>query len=280
MKRLSRIATLLAVGLILTPTLVQAAGPEQVVVRNRNFSTAGQFEASVGVGFSLLDYLTSHINFGGSLTYHFAEPYALVLLGGYTASSQTSSATEVAKAFGAGDLGAKSSDTVNYPYYDDFSDLWQMNWNAGLAFQWSPIYGKMNVAAELPVNFKLYLLAGGGVGGFERTSVVYCLGDPTPKIQNCVRDATGDNLGALFQEATKPIAIGGIGMRFFVYQSWSLSVELRDIVFQDEHQVAIPEADMANALPEDANNPTTLLGKTEKGFTHLPFIQIGASFLF
>ncbi len=37
-----------------------------------------------------------------------------------------------------------------------------MGVNGSIGARWQPIYGKINLIAELPVHFQLYLWAGGG----------------------------------------------------------------------------------------------------------------------
>lgn len=272
MKFLFRMAVLVAVGMALAPSSAQAAEPEQVVVRNRRFSTAGKVEASLAVGATAVNYLTQHLNFSGAVTFNIDEPYAIVALGGYALSSHTQNADDVARALAEGQVS--TSNKLN-----DFSDLWQMAWSAGLAFQWSPIYGKMNIAAEAPVNFKFYFLGGGGMGGFFRDSIVYCVGGNPGAGKNCSANPQGADLSALHQEMLKPFGLVGAGLRVFATQDWSFTLELRDVIFQDTYLTDIDKAQL-RAQPRGAAEQDPTLGTEKSGFTHLPFVQIGATYAF
>jgi outer membrane beta-barrel protein len=168
MKSILRAVSILAIGALLVPELARAAEPERVVVRNRKYSFDNKFEATAGVGLMMVSLLTDHVNFSGALTYNLSEQFALELGGGYAVSRHTNVARVVGEhTVSAGPQALEVS--------DDFSDLWRLGWSAIGAVRWAPIYGKINVAAELPVHFKFYLLAGGGIGGMERDSLIYCI---------------------------------------------------------------------------------------------------------
>lgn len=274
MKSILRAVSLLVALAI--PAGALAAEPEKVVVRNRLYGSDGKFEASVGAGFTLVDYLTSHTNLQAGLTYNLTEQFALELGGGYALSSRTGVADKAAQTM----VEKLPSAKVN-----DFEDLWRMSWNATGAVRWSPIYGKINIAAELPVHFQGYLLAGAGVGGMTRDSLVYCIGAaPSRPAATCLVDGGGTpNLTPLHDAATKPLFVGGAGMRFFLNQSFGLRLEVRDVAFRDSYRVNIDrkvaEADLGAVDGGDAVAKTGDKAASP-GFTHLVFVQVGATFSF
>ncbi|MGI5860690.1 MAG: outer membrane beta-barrel domain-containing protein [Myxococcales bacterium] len=281
MKSTLRALMLLAVGTMLAPASALCAEPEKVVVRNRLYVNEGRFEASASAGLSVVNYLTRHTNLTASLAYNVTEQWAVELVGGYALSSQTN----VAEA--ASNEVVQSNPASQQKTVDDFEDLWQMTWNVGLAARWAPIYGKMNVAAELPVHFNAYLLAGAGLGGMERDSLVYCIGDVDDshrKLATCRPDGSGDySLTPLHSSQVKPIFMGGLGFRFIVNEWAGLRIEVRDMAFPDSYRVDIARAaaekdfaakdggDQAATQGQPASNP---------GLTHLVLFNIGATFSF
>jgi outer membrane beta-barrel protein len=279
MNRLLRAASALA--LLALAAAAQAAEPERVVVRNRQFATDGHFEGTVAAGTTIVNYLTDHTNLTGSLAYNLTEQFAFELSGGYALSRHTNvaeaAATEVVTA----------DPTTQQKRVDDFSDLWQLGWSATGALRWAPIYGKLNIAAELPVHFQFYLLAGGGAGGMTRDSLVYCIGNVDPTKRKSATCNPGDpnpyNLAPLHSSAVKPLILGGVGMRFFLTKWAGLRLEVRDLAFPDSYRVGITRADSEHdtgALNGGEAAATQGRQADSPGFTHLVFVQLGASFLF
>jgi outer membrane beta-barrel protein len=276
-----RALTLLAVGVVLFPATAFSAEPEKVVVRNRLFTNDGKLEVNAAAGFSMVNYLTSHTNLTASLGYNLTEQWAVELGGGYAISGQTN----VAEA--ASNEVVQSNPASQQKTVDDFEDLWQMTWNVTALARWSPIYGKINVAAELPVHFNAYLLAGGGVGGMERDSLVYCIGavdDAHRKQATCLPDGSGDYpLTPLHDSQIKPVFVGGAGLRFFVTQWAGLRLEVRDMVFPDGYRVNISRAAAEKDLAAgDGGDAAATQGQaaTSPGLSHLVMFNVGATFTF
>lgn len=277
MKVIARALALLALTACLAPIAAQAAEPEKVVVRNRKYTADGKFEASVNVGLSLATYLTDHTNLNASFAYNLTENWALELGGGYALSRHTSVATA------ASDTIVKDNPLKSAKIVDDFEDLWQMTWSATGAVRWTPIYGKLNLAAELPVHFQFYLTLGGGAGGMYRDSLVYCIGSrPATGAVSCsANPQSGNELEALHETAIKPLILGGFGMKIFLVDWLGLRVEIRDEMFPDSYRVKINRASAegdtgaldggAASQGEEAASP---------GFTHLVFAQLGFVFTF
>lgn len=270
------LASALAV-LALWSAAAAASEPERAAVRNRLYSTAGKLELSATAGLTPVEFLTDHKSLELGLAYNLSEQLALELDAGYAFSGHTSAAKAAGAQIAAADPAKGPSSS------DDFSDLWQMTWNAQLTLRWAPIYGKISLAAELPVHFQAYVLAGGGVGRVAKDSLVYCIGSPASRqAATCEPGAAGPNaLTPLHETALKPVAAFGAGLRFFVNRWAGLRLEVRDLAFPDSYRVGIDraaaEADQA-ALGSGA--PSQGQSASKPGFTHLVFARIGAVFTF
>jgi outer membrane beta-barrel protein len=278
MKLIARALAFVLLAASVVPVGADAAEPEKVVVRNRKFTSEGKFEVSANVGLNLAAYLTDHTNLVLDVAYNITENWAVQLAGGYAISRHTSVAQT------ASDTIVKSSPATSAKIVDDFEDLWQMTWNATGAVRWTPIYGKLNIAAELPVHFQLYLLLGGGAGGMFRDSLVYCIGArPTSGTVSCSANPEGTELKALHASEVKPIVLGGLGMKFFVNEWAGLRLEVRDMAFPDSYRVKINRASAeADTGARDAGDAAATQGEkaSSPGFTNLVFFQIGAVFAF
>jgi outer membrane beta-barrel protein len=278
MKSFLRALTLLAAGSALLPAPVLGAEPEKVVVRNRLYTNSGKLEAGATVGFTPVTFLVRHTNLGANLAYNLDEQWALEVAGGWALSSQTSVAESASVEV------VQSNPSSKHKIVDDFEDLWQMSWNATLVARWSPIYGKVNVAAELPVHFNAYLLAGGGVGGMERDSLVYCMGgaEGLSRSQYTCRaelaDSSRYDLTPLHDSAVKPVVVGGAGLRFFLADWAGLRLEVRDFIFADEFLVNIDRAAAERDSP--GAEPAEGTPAPDAGLTHLVFLNVGATFTF
>lgn len=275
MKVIARALTLVALTAALAPTLAQAAEPEKVVVRNRKFSSDGKFEVGVNVGVPLATYLTDHYNFNLNLDYNLTENWAIELGGGYAYSRHTSVADAASQTI------VKDNPTKSAKIVDDFSDLWQMTWSATGAIRWTPIYGKLNVAAELPLHFQFFLLLGGGAGGMKRDSLVYCVGSrPSSGAVTCGNGAD-DDLRPLHQEEVKPLILGGFGMRLFLTQAVGIRIEVRDEMFPDSFREKIDRAAAeGDTAANEGSAPAQGTPSANPGFTHLVFANIGIVFSF
>ena len=283
MKSISRVLTV-ALGIAALSSSALAAEPERVVVRNRKFTVDGKFEASVMGGFTMVNYLTDHTNFRLNLAYNLAETLALEIGGGYALSKHTN----VAEA--ASNEVVQSDPSSAQKIASDFEDLWRMTWQADVALRWAPIYGKINIAAEVPVHFQAYLLVGGGVGGMVRDSLVYCIGTPSSRKNAVCTTTPGDAapsnvLTPLHNAQVKPMFEAGGGMRFFINELVGLRIEVRDQAFPDSYRVKINRKNAEADLPaktggDAAANPSVSEAAPNPGFTHLVFLNIGVSFVF
>lgn len=257
-----------------TAALAEEAGEElveKVAVRNRLFSVEGRFEVGVNVGFSLLSRLTEHYNLNASVAWNIKDWFALEVRGGYAFSRLTSLAEQI-----QGDFYANS----NISKANDAADAWRMNGHGVLGLRFQPIYGKINLVAELPVHFQLYFWLGGGVGGFQRESIVLC---PDKSACNAYladadQDGNADRLGPspfVTDYRVGPIASLAVGFRFFVTSGHSLRLEVRDWSFLDSYFINV---DRATSSP---GNPTSGgMASPNAGITNLMQIDIGYAFIF
>lgn len=239
-----------------------AAEPERVVVRNRLYNPQGQMELGVEVGTSLINRLVSHNNLQATGAYNFTNEWAVEVFGGYALSSHTDIADQV-------NSEVASKPTNTFQTVDDFAGLWQMQWNVAGGVRWAPIYGKLNLFADLPVHFQAYLGAGAGVAGMERKSVTYCLSPST-------KDADGNALcdDPLDEKRTSPLAQFGGGLRFFLGQHAALRLEARDYTFPDKFQINI------NRAQAQAGDPNAGEQVSSPGFEHIVFLSAGVSYIF
>lgn len=239
---------------------------EKVAVRNRLYTVAGRWEVGGNVGLAILSRLTDHYNLNVSGAYNFTDWLGLELRGGYAISMHTSLARQIQDDF----YKNTSISRVN-----DLSDLWEMKANGILGLRFQPIYGKINLMAELPVHFQLYGWVGGGAGLFGRESLVIC-----PVKTNA------SECGEYFTESkVSPIVSLALGFRFFipgvtsagnvVGQRHSIKLEVRDWSFLDSYYVNVDRA------ASNAGNPTAGgMQSPNAGITNLVMIDLGYSFIF
>jgi outer membrane beta-barrel protein len=244
---------------------------EKVAVRNRLFSVEGRFEVGANVGFSLLSRLTEHYNFNASVAWNIKDWFALEIRGGYAFSRLTSLAEQI-----QGDYFANTTISTAR----DAADAWRMNGHGVLGLRFQPIYGKINLVAELPVHFQLYFWLGGGVGGFQRESIAIC-----PDRAACteyLRDADGDGNAdrqgpTPFMVDTRvgPLASLAVGFRFFVTSGHSLRLEVRDWSFLDSYFIGVNRAASSPGNPTSGGMPSP-----DAGITNLVQIDLGYAFIF
>jgi outer membrane beta-barrel protein len=110
---------------------------------------------------------------------------------------------------------------------DEFANDNQLRFAGFFAARLAPIYGKFNLASELPVHFQAFLLAGAGAGSVHRESINLCQ-DPGTDACNPDRYQASD--------AVKGIGEVGGGFRFYFGQRWSLRTEVRAYLFPSSYK--------------------------------------------
>lgn len=232
---------------------------EKVVVRNRLHHAQGMWEVNPGIGFALSNQTTTHTNFELGLAYNIWETFALELRGGFAMSDVSDvgkqAQDKIVRQSVPTDAGADTKDR-------DFADLWQLRWQALLMPRWQPIYGKLNLATELPVHFQIYLTAGGGAAGLHRESLVYLQAGRT----------------FLEEDRVSFAFAGGGGIRFWMAEWAVLKLELLDISFPDKYRENISRYTASREPAGSDPQSGTEVGSP--GLTNLLFLNIGASFQF
>ncbi len=226
---------------------------EKVAVRNRLYSVKGRWEVGGNFGLSMLPTMTDHYNLNVSGAYNVAEWFAAELRIGYAITRLTNLAND--------EVRVKQQTTA--PEVSDLSNLWQMTFNTVVGARFQPLYGKINLLAELPVHFQLYLWAGAGLGYFRRESAVFCTRG-TPR--NCDEWHTKGQVGPLFSLA--------LGFRFFIANHHGVKIEIRDWSFLDSYTEKAKRSDV------NATNPEGTGGTLRTGLTNVVQLDLGYTYIF
>lgn len=243
---------------VATPALADEAElVEQVAVRNRLYNVKGRFELGVSAGVSLLPTLTDHYNFNATAAYNFAEIFALELRVGYSLGLDTYLADEVRKK-----QKRPSEGTTPPPRTSDMANMWRMGFNSVLGARFQPLYGKINLVAELPIHFQLYVWLGAGVGTFQRDSAVFC---SQGTLANCTTWLHEDKVGPLFS--------GALGFRLFIAQRHGVKLEVRNWAYIDTYTSQAVRASVTPANPQGD-------GTTTSGLTNMAQLDLGYTFMF
>ncbi len=242
---------------------------EKVAVRNRLFTVNGKWEVGANVGLSLLSKLTDHYNLNVSVAKNLNEVFAIELRAGYAISKHTSLADQIETDFFKNTLKQKST-------LDDAADLWQMSANAIVGARFQPIYGKVNLMAEVPLHFQFYVWAGAGFGLFTRSSLALCANKPDAN--SCrVLDAAAGTYDVVKETKPGPIGSVAVGFRFFVpgQPNHAIKVEVRDWAFLDSYYVGVKRDQQTTENPRAGGQPNP-----NAGLTNLVQVDLGYSFIF
>ncbi len=183
------------------------------------------------VSFSFTDRFVQTYAPGASVTYHVAENFGLEVFGAYMLPNESGLTSEILE---------KGKLTP------EIAKLTQQLWAAGLGVQWSPIYGKVQIAGTSLGNFNLYIGAGAGVG---QTRVQCVAGleldpergfDPAPddsgKAKCPMVDVGPEDPEDVYRVVYEPARLQfmgafAAGIRFYFSNSIGLKVGVRDWVF-------------------------------------------------
>jgi outer membrane beta-barrel protein len=164
-------------------------------VSNRMFIKSGRIELTALplTSISLNDAFFQKFGFGAGFAYHISEAFAVQALLTYTLEPlnvDTGNATYHG-----------SKETTDIPYAGKRTYL------LGADFCWSPVYGKVSLAAEYVMHFDTYIMGGiGGIGGE-------------------LKNASNFGFAGSF----------GLGIRLFFNRTVALKLELKDyMVFNDK----------------------------------------------
>jgi outer membrane beta-barrel protein len=223
-------------------------------VQQKAYLINQKFEITPMGGIAFTDRFVLTIAVGGSLGYHIAENFALELSGAYMFPDESALTTEILE---EGKLTP------------EIAKLTQLLWNVNLGFQWSPVYGKLQIFGLSLGTFQFYLGAGGGVG----QSRVQCTPgmnlDPNrgfnPDVCPMIENVTTDEVQFVYEPATLRF-VGHLsgGFRFFFNEFIGLKIEVKDLLFVS--RVFRPDTTEATQRFTDAVRNNI-------------FLQLGISFL-
>ena len=224
------------------PAWAQDEGP---AVARQLYDLSGKLEIALTPAFSIADKYTQHMGVSLGLAYYINDYIGLEVDGGYAYSNDVSLLDEILQqGAGAGIQGVERL---------PLSDLKRMTWwgTGGLVF--SPLYGKLNLSAEVDFNFHLYAVAGAGVADYSYTQLRWTL-------QAFRKEETHVGI--------KPTYYFGGGLKIHFPAGFSLRVEIRDMFFHDIY----------NAQTNAAGTGTTEKRITD--FNHITLMRLGVCYSF
>lgn len=229
----------------------EAVGPSREVVQERLYVFDGRFDLSLMGGVAMNPKLIDHYAFLLRPAYHLTDAWSLELVGGFVLAQERQNLTNRARE-GIRVTIFDSGDEKN-----EFADMGKMQWVAQAAVRWSPVYGKLNLAAEVPIHFGAYASAGGGVMGIHRESLADCE-SVVPREDGYVDYSCATDSGV------KPGVMLALGLRFYVSDWIAVRTEMSSFMFPDEYQL-----DLHTAEP-----------RTVRGITNVLMFLGGVSFIF
>ncbi len=277
----SLLAVTLAAGLF-GAAVASAAEPEAVVVRNRLYTDSGDIEVGLVGGLSLQNSLTQAINPQIDVAIHFSEAWALDIMVGYAmggttdlqCQAQNPGATALAGKGCSGTHSIFQGAASNPKTMSDLPNLWILNGpNAELGLRWEPIYGKLSLLTELPIHFKWYVQAAGGVAQFGHQSVSFCTSyDASAGNGNgdCAQNSAGYE--TLYQTQYSWLASAATGLRFIFLGQGGLTLGLRDYLWSDSYPTSFTASQFGSSLPASVT--------VAHGLTSSLFADIGLGWTF
>ncbi|HEX4382153.1 MAG TPA: outer membrane beta-barrel domain-containing protein [Myxococcales bacterium] len=253
-----RSSLLLAIGSLLCGVAAHAEGvvygPDgaPTVVQHKLHTMTSKWEIGLSVGTVLNTALVNSDGLLLDVSWHPNEwlDFGGQLLGNLTSLSQLSDNVRAELCH------TTTSCRTATPHRDELTNNNQLRLGAFAMGRLAPIYGKFNLASELPVHFQAYLLGGVGGAAVRRESVNLCA---QPGTDVCTSYQTVDQF--------KPAGEFGGGFRFYLGQSWSIRTEVRAWLFGSSYKID--------------NDPTVPASGTEHGYLALiATVDGGVSFLF
>lgn len=188
-------------------------------VQRKAYLVNQRFEVTLMGSASFTDRFVQSFGIAPTVTYHLAENFGLQLFGVYLFPNESGLRTEL---------------LMKGRLTPEVAKLTQMLWGAGLAAEWSPIYGKLELFGASLGNFNFFVNVGAGAGqtrvecvpGLELDTNVHGAGATCPE---------GDNADpfAVIYEPSKlqfMTALGG-GVRFYFSNEIGLIFEVKDWLF-------------------------------------------------
>lgn len=243
---------------------------ERVAVRNRLFEVVGRWEVGARFGLSMVSFLTDTYNFNLSVAYNPLEWLAVEARGGYAVSFNNFVAEQ----------SAVSVYHLKAAQLNELTGTWGMGLNGVLGLRFQPVYGKLNLVADLPVHFQVYLWAGAGVASLSRTSPTLCL-YPNTAVNDPQRCVVSDGNGTRVEWANyvserrlSPLVSLALGLRLFIAQHHAVGLEVRSWSYTDAFYRGVNREQVSPATPTGGGQLVT------SGFTHLAQLDLGYVVMF
>ncbi len=223
-----------------------ASADDRPVVTNRLYDLSGRLELALTPAFSVADKYTQHVGTSLGLAYYFNDYIGLEIDAGYAfVSSDISLLDEILQQ--GGEAGIQGVERL------PLSDLKRMSWwgTGGLVF--SPLYGKLNLSAEIDFNFHFYIVGGAGVADYSYTELRWT--------------------GAAFRKeethvGVEPTYYFGGGLKIHFPKGFSLRIEVRDMFFYDKYD--------AQKLAATGD----VVDKQITDFVHITLMRLGVCYSF
>ena len=226
-------------------------------VQRKAFLVKSKIELTPMGAFSFTDRFVQNGGLALSGTYHFAENFGVEVFGTYLFPGESGLTDEILR---------------EYKLTPEIAKLTQMQWGAGLGAQWSPIYGKLEIAGVSLGNFSFYVGAGLGVGQTRVQCTPATLLDPEVFGATATCDmieATGsaeDAFKVVYEPSrTQVMGVLGGGVRFYFSNFIGLKLEVKDWIFP------------ARVFRPGSNEPTQRYTDAIRNNVH---VHVGVSFLF
>jgi outer membrane beta-barrel protein len=248
---------ILWVGSLALPALAREGAPE-VVVSNRLYDLGWKLEVAFSpLSASIFNKYTSHIGLSLGLAYHFHDAFGLEVEGGFNYIAGKRKLLD--------SIVSTSGSALGQVEYLPLSDLKYMQGYAQGGVIFSPLYGKLNLGAELAFGIHLYFVAGGGVGFFKYSKIA------NPRDATTVpRVLTEENAG------TKGMFYFGGGLRLHILNWLNVRLEVRDQCTPDIYQAEINRPCGPPVCPETRETTPTEI----KDFIHIVSFRLVSSFTF
>ncbi len=227
---LGRFLCALAGGLCLFYALPSAAeepvyGPDgaPTVVQGKKFPMNGRWETSLLFSAGVGSALTSHLGLVLQQRYHPNEWLDVGVDGLLNRAALSGLADQIRAR-----LPPRQDPATGAPNLaSELSNASQLRAGALAMARVAPIYGKVNLAGELPLHFQAFLTFGVGAGFLHHESVNLCAVAGSAPCQ------TGQ-----FQtsDAVKPLLDFGGGMRFWIGRHASLEAQVRAHAYPDSYK--------------------------------------------
>ncbi|MBK8013971.1 MAG: outer membrane beta-barrel domain-containing protein [Deltaproteobacteria bacterium] len=191
-------------------------------VQRKAYLLKGKLELTPLFTSSFSDRFVRALGPAASVTYHVAENFGLEAFGLFLFPSASGLTSEI------------FADGLLRP---EVAKLTQMLWASGLGFQWSPVYGKMQIFGAPLGNFSFYVGAGAAVGMTRvRCEPTKAL-DPNrgfdpPVCPETSADVVDGKVEEVYEPNTLRVmaSVAG-GVRFYFSNTIGLKLEVRDYIF-------------------------------------------------